>query len=78
VWTPAVHTARHIAVVAGDDKSVVSVASLSQPGVEGASATTDLTPMRCAIVIDVIEREKLNDALSATHTTQVSTSIFLA
>jgi hypothetical protein len=51
--------------VARHDETRVSVASLAEPGEERAAAATYLLPMLCAVVVHVIQCEKLDVVLTA-------------
>jgi hypothetical protein len=60
MWALAVHCASLVAIVASDDESVVSVASLAQPGIElSAAADSKFTAMGSAIIVHVVEAEEL-------------------
>jgi hypothetical protein len=70
-----VHGTRHIAVVARHGQILVSVARFAEPTIDRASGFPDLTPVRCTIVFDVVQCEKLEVPLTAADAPDVAAAV---
>jgi hypothetical protein len=76
VWAPAVHRSGHIAVMASDDQTVVSVTRLTQPGVELTSAKDpDLAPMVRAVIVHVVQAQKLETSFTTARAGGIATAV---
>ena len=72
----AIHSPCHVAVVARDHDALVSVASLPKPRVElAAAAEAQFSSMRGAIIVYMVEAEKLDGALAAARTTWLASKL---
>jgi len=62
--------------MAGDHQVLISVASLSQPGVERiATLLADGAPMLATIVVDVIQRQEFDVALAAAAAADIAPAV---